>query len=131
MHAVAAAVQDLQQDAAAGRVHGVGHRAVLGELALVDQVAGAGLHAALDVGGVAAGDHQAAAQLRPRRIEGGQGRHRGHARLLQIGVHRAHDDAVGQREGAEVDRREQVRVGHRMGLRGCGGRVAAARAGLV
>ena len=58
----------------------------------------------------AAGDDQPHAAARALGIERGHGREV-LAPVLQAGVHRPHEHAVGQRGEAEVQRREQVRVG--------------------
>ncbi len=114
---VAAEVQDLEGDPAAGGVHGVGDDAVLVRLVLGGELGAAVPGAPGLVGGDAAGDDEADAASGAFGVEGG---HPLEAvlGLLQADVHGAHDHAVGEGGEAEVERAQQVRVGRR----GAGGR---------
>jgi hypothetical protein len=107
---VAPGMQDLHADLAAVLVHGVGDDAVFGGFRLVVEDRCALHHDAVGIRREAAGDDEADAALRPRRVEG---RHASVAvaDVLQAGMHRSHQDAVLQRGEAEVERRQQVRVG--------------------
>ena len=118
--AVAAGVQDLQADAAAVRVHGARDLAVLAHLPRPAQLAAERLEPAADVRREAAGDHQADAAGRALAEVRGQLWEVGRL-VLQPGVHRAHQHAIGQRAEAEVERREQVWI-ERMRYCWAGGR---------
>jgi len=76
------------------------------------QRAGEGFGPAFDVGRKAASDDQPDAAAGAFGIEG---RHRREmlAPVFEAGVHRAHQHAIGQCGEAQVERREQVRVGRR------------------
>jgi hypothetical protein len=103
-------MQDLHGDAAAGVVHGLGDDAVLVDFPGPAELAAEGLEPAGEVGRDAAGDHQPDAAFGALAEIGRQAREIA-AAVLQAGVHRAHQHAVGQRAEAEVQRREQVRIG--------------------
>ncbi len=107
---VPAEVQDLHRDPAALAVDGRGDRAVAVGLRLGGEHGAARPRPALLVGGDAAGDDEADAAADPGRVELG---HPLEAvlRLLESDVHRAHQDAVGQRGEAQVEGAQQVRVG--------------------
>ena len=115
---VAAGVEDLQADLAAVRMHGVGDNAVLPGLRLIVEDRRTRQDAAVPVRREAAGDDQADAAL------GALGIERRHARMtggnvFQAGVHRTHQDAVFQGGEAEVERRQEVRVGGVHGVISC------------
>lgn len=129
---VAAEVEDLEGDPAAGGVHRVGDGPVLVGLLLGGQHRAALPGAPGLVGGDAAGDDQADAAAGPFGVEGGHPLVAAGG-LLQADVHGAHDHAVGQGGEAEVERAEQVRVAAAAGVgahrrllgRGLGGVVTA------
>ena len=107
---VAPRMQDLHRDPAALGVHGIGDELVPRDLPGERQLRSLGFEAADEVGRDAAGDHEAHAALRPRRVE------RRHPRVavgrfLEARVHRAHQRAVLERREAEVERRQEVGVG--------------------
>ena len=110
MRGIPAGVQDLQADAATGFVYRPGDDAVLVDFPGPAELAGEGLEPADQVGRDAAGDHQpdaafgAFAEI---------GRQLGEiARVvLQPGVHRTHQDAVGQGAKAQVEGLEEAGVG--------------------
>jgi len=110
-------MQDLHRDAPTGLVHAVGDEAVIGDILGCIKPGSTRKHAALGVGGHAAGDHQ------PDIGAGAGGVEFGHpvpvAGFLQPGMHGAHDHAILQRDGAEIDRAEKMRIG------GHGGRPSA------
>jgi hypothetical protein len=106
---VAAGVQDLQADLAAGGMHGVGDDAVLAHLPGEGELRSLRRAAPGEVGREAAGDDEAGAAARAL---GEEGRHRSKPfrRFLQAGVHGAHQRAVAQGGEAEVEGGEEVRV---------------------
>jgi hypothetical protein len=114
--AVAARMQQLQDDPAACLVHGARNDAVRfgvvtrRELrAVLAQVSGS-------VGREAAGHDERRAAARPLGVEGGQAL-RPVGPGLELRVHRAHHDAVGQNDESEIERPKEVREG---GHRGAG-----------
>jgi len=106
-------MQELQHDAAARLVHGARDDAMRfgivtrGELrAVLAQVSGR-------VRREAAGHDERGAAARALGVEGGQAL-RPVGPGLELGVHRAHHDAVGQDDETQIERPEQVREsGHR------------------
>ncbi len=119
---VPAEVQDLHRDPAALAVHGFGDDPVLLGLRLGGELGAALVRPARVVGRDAAGDDETHSPARPGRVE------RRHALepalgLLQTDVHGAHEDAVGQRGEAQVERGHQVRVSTHRALRARCGRL--------
>ncbi|TLD44579.1 MAG: hypothetical protein FAZ92_03167 [Accumulibacter sp.] len=110
MVGVAAGVQDLHGDLAAGSMHGVGDEAVFDHLPLVLQRRCAGHHDPILVRGNAAGDDQADAAARALGVEGGETAET-LRRLFETGVHRTHQDTIPERREAEVERGEQMGIG--------------------
>ncbi len=112
MVGIASGVQDLQQDFAAGIVHRRRDAAMPACLRGRGQVRGEGQQPAGPVRRVSAGDDQAHATVRafgevcgePVGVAGA---------ILQAGVHRAHDHPVAQRGESEIQRGQQVWIGHR------------------
>lgn len=124
---VAAEVQDLQGDAAALAVHGVGDDPVPLGLRLGGELGAAVVRAALVVGGYASGDDQAHSAAGPGGVEGGHALEPALG-LFQADVHGAHQDPVGQRGEAQVERAQQVRVTAHRALRArCGASVVEDR----
>ena len=107
---VAPGMQDLQRDPAACVVHRFGDGTVLGELLAAVEQRRARLHQPFGVGREAAGDDQRRPTFGALDIEARDPLERPIQRL-QPRVHGAHDDAVGEPDGAEVERLEQVRKG--------------------
>ena len=110
--AVAPGMQDLQADPAPGLVHGLGDDAVLVDFPGPAELAGEGFQPADQVRADATGDHE------PDTAFGALAEVRGQFReipapVFQAGMHRTHQDPVGQGAEPEVQRREQVRVGRR------------------
>jgi hypothetical protein len=116
---VAPGVQDLHADAPALGAHRTRDLPVPGDLPGPGQLGGERRHPAGDVGRDPSGDDQAD----PAACALGEvGRERVVVRgaVLEPGVHGAHEHPVGQRHEAEVERGEQVRVGHRASVPGSG-----------
>ena len=111
--AVAAGVQDLQRDRAARVVDGAGDPLVPLRVEAVGHLGGERLEPAALGRRVAAGDDQADTPARPL-LEERRELVDVPRVVLEPGVHRAHDDAVAERQrvrpGAEGDRLEQVGV---------------------
>ena len=118
--AVATAVQQLQQDPAARVVHGLHDGAVAVAVLRVHHRLAVRSEAALDIGRERAGDHQRDAAARALGEERGEPP-RALLHPLQPGVHRAHQDAVGERQVGDFQRREQFWIG------GHGGQILSAR----
>jgi len=107
---VTARVQDLQADAAALGVDGIGDDPMTLGLGLVVEYALTLEAGALAVGEETTRDHQAYPATGTFGIEGG------HTvvtvrQFLEPGVHRSHQDAVGQFDEAEIERSEEMWVG--------------------
>ena len=109
--AVAPAVEDLQRDAPAFAVHGLGDDAVIARRAMRGEPRSEGRKPALDVRREPARDHEP--HTAPRTL-GEIGRKTREVRdlILKPGVHGAHQYAVGQRHAGKGDGRKQVWVGH-------------------
>ena len=112
MVGISSGVQDLQQNLAACVVHRAGDATVPAGLRGRDQVRGERQQPAGSVGRVAAGDDQSDATV------GTFGEILGEpvdvaSTVLQAGVHRAHDHPVAQRCESEIQRGQQVWIGHR------------------
>ena len=105
---VAPGMQDLHRDPPASLMHAVRHHPVIGNVLLRKQPRGAGKYAPLSVRRHAARHHQPHTPARPRGIEFG------HpvpvAGFLEIGVHRPHQHAILQRDMAQIERREHMRI---------------------
>src|SRR5471030_1995186 len=108
--AVAARVQDLHQDLASLLVHGAGDAPVVEYVALEIERPAERQQPPGAVGRNAAGDDQTHAAARALAIERGQLAVVVEA-VFEAGVHGAHDDAVTQRREAEVEGRQQMRIG--------------------
>ncbi len=108
---VAARVEHLQRDRAAGLVDRVGDLPVTHRVEPGRHLAGERLEPGPLVDGVAAGDHQPDAAACPLGEVRRELRHVPRL-VLEPGVHRPHDHPVGQLEGAEPDRLQQVWVAH-------------------
>jgi hypothetical protein len=106
---VAAGVQDLQGDAATLRVHGIRHLTVLAGLTAGRHLRGEGVERALDARGEPPGDDEGGS---PTGALGEVGGELGEVAgvVLQAGVHRTHDDPVGERDVPEVEGGQQVGV---------------------
>ena len=107
---IAPGVQYLQRDLAAVGVDRIGDQSMLAHLPGKRKLRGARLEPACKIGRDAAGDDEPYAALRPRRIERRE-LVEAVRRLLEPGMHRAHQHAVGERREAEVQRGKEVRVG--------------------
>lgn len=118
---VAPRMQDLQGDLAAGRMHGVRDRPVLGNMLNSVEDGCSRLHQPFIVGREAARDDEPGAAPGPLDVEARDAFDRPIERL-QPRVHGAHDDAVGEADEAEVERLEQVRIGGHSGPSGAMGR---------
>ena len=107
MVGVAAKVQDLHGDLAAGLVHRIGHDLVLSGLFFSGQTCAARIRTTVVIGGNTAGDHQGHATASALGIESG---HTLEAILgfFQTHVHRTHQDAVLQRGKAQIKRFQKV-----------------------
>ncbi len=108
---VAPGVQHLEGDRPALLVHGVGHLAVPHRLEARRHVGGERLEPAPPVRSEPAGDDEAGAAPRALADVRREGRQVADP-VLEPGVHRAHDQAVAQRQVAQRDRFEEVRVAH-------------------
>ena len=107
--AVASRVQDLQADAPAIGVHGAGDLAMPRAHARASTVLPAeGLEPAGDIRREAAGDHQADAAARALGEVSGEFVVVAGV-VLQAGVHRTHQHAIGQGDETQIKRREQMR----------------------
>jgi hypothetical protein len=106
--AVAAGVQDLQNDLASRGVHRLWNRSQLIGLRGRDQLRAVIVQQGLQVHGVAAGDDQTGAAARALRVERGQALDTAFE-PIEAGVHGSHQGAVAHRVGAEFEGREQGR----------------------
>ena len=107
---VTAGVQDLHADLAAFSVHSIGDFPVMLGFLRGGHFGGPLEHTAFLVGGNAAGHDQAYTTAGTLGIEGGETGETACV-FFQVGVHGAHQDAVFQGGKAQVQGREQVRVG--------------------
>ena len=114
---IAAGVQQLQADLRAVRVYGIGDQAMFARFPWPAELAGERRQPAHHVRREATGDDQPDATGRAFTEIGGElGKIAG--AILQPGVHRPHQHPVAQGGEAEIERREQMRVGGRIGLGG-------------
>ena len=102
-------MEDLHRDAPARGMDGIGDAAVIGDVRGRKEPGGAGEDAAFGIGRHAAGDDETGAALCAGGVEGGDAGPV--ARLLEPGMHRAHEDAVRERHMAEIEGREEAGIG--------------------
>ena len=106
---ITARVQDLHKDASALGVHSVRHHPMFRSVVLGHHRSRAGIDRAFDIGRNAPRHDQAHAAPRPFAVKRRQPLQR--RALFQPGVHRTHESAIGQRQLAQRQWREQVRIG--------------------